>query len=201
MNTLSSEVLAPTAFDGPSNYVGQREFPGMLCAYGRNRDSDILRNSNFDAFLAALGGEGENVEVIRVEHWACGWCEYIGVREGSPQAEIAEKLRMGLEDHPVLDDDDFSNRERAEYAEGWKDYGARDFAKGLRGKLGISDSLVDFLSDYPDELREFFESCIPSGEYYIPDSSGVSVNIRSGLWGAEQRRDDVAQLVRRLRSA
>jgi len=197
MNTLASEVLAPTGFDGPRNYVGQRKFPGMLCAYGRNRDSDILRNSNFDAFLAALGGEGENVTVVRIGHWACGWCEYIGVREGSPEAGIAESLRERLEDYPVLDEDDLTRREWEDYAAGWQDYGAEEFARGLKSEIGLSDLAADYLADHPAELQEYFEACIPSGEYYIPEGSGVSLNIRSALRGAF--RDPVAQLIRRIR--
>ena len=198
MNTLASEILSPTEFDGPRNYAGHREFPGMLCAYGRNRDSDILRNSNFDAFLAALGGEGENVEVVRVGHWACGWCEYIGVREGSPQSEIAEALLEKLDIYPVLNEDDFSNREWEDYAAGWKEYGAKDFARGLKSEIGLSDLAAEFLAEHPDELREYFESCIPSGEYFTPEGSGVSVNLRSALHGAY--REPVAKLIRQIRA-
>lgn len=199
MNTLASEVLSPTGFDGPRNYIGQTEFPGMLCAYGKNRDSDHLQESNFDAFLSALGGEGENVAIVRIGHWACGWCEYIGVREGTPEAEIAEQLREKLEDYPILNEEDFSNREWADYAEGWADYGAEDFARGLKSEIGLSDFAADYLADHPAELQEYFEACIPSGEYYTPEGSGVSVNIRSALHGAY--RDPVAKLIRRIRSA
>lgn len=197
MKTLASEILAPTAFDSPRNYAGQTDFPDMLCAYGKNRDSDILRVSNFNAFLSALGGEGENVAIIRIGHWACGWCEYIGVRQGSPEAGIAEALQEKLEDHPILDEDDLSRCEWEDYAAGWQDYGAKDFARGLKSEIGLSDLAADYLADHPYELQGYFEACIPSGEYFTPEGSGVSVNIRSALHGAY--RDPVAKLIRRIR--
>jgi len=78
---------------------------------GQHRDSDVLDVSNMAAALAGMGGEGEDVEVLRFRHWACGWVEEISFRMDSEAAEIAHVLAMSLEDYPVLDDEDYSERE------------------------------------------------------------------------------------------
>lgn len=198
MNTLEQVALNPTPFDGPENYAGQRDFGGWLVVYSRNRDSDLLTQSNWDGFLEALGGEGENVQIHRFGHWAFGWLEHITVAPGTQEAEKAEELRVCLEDYPVLDDEDYSRREWESYGEGWVNYAARDFAKGLQGKFRLSDESFDLLDDNREALREYFEACIPSGEYYTPDSDGVSVRTDSALRNAT--RDGVAGLLRKIRN-
>jgi hypothetical protein len=79
----------------------------------QHRDSDALEASNFAAAVRALGGEGDDVQVVRFRHWAVGWVEEISFRLGSQAAEIAHVLACALDDYPVLDDDDLSEREWA----------------------------------------------------------------------------------------
>jgi hypothetical protein len=78
---------------------------------GQHRDSDVLDVSNFAVALVAMGGEGDDVEVVRFRHWACGWVEEIAFRMGGEAAEIAHLLSVALEDYPALSDEDFSERE------------------------------------------------------------------------------------------
>lgn len=116
----------PTGFDSRSNFIafdreGLDEIEGWYIVLGRNRDSDILSESNFDAALKSLGGEGEDVQVHRFGHWACGWYELILVRPDSKAFEIAEEIESALADYPVLDDDDFSMREMEEADRIWRD--------------------------------------------------------------------------------
>jgi hypothetical protein len=118
---------APSAFDGPSNYISwDREAENEIAAWwvlpcGRNRDSDCLTESNFAVALKMLGGEGENVQIHRFGHWACGWYELIVVRPETDQARIAEEIEGSLEEYPVLDDSDFSDREHEAATVTWRD--------------------------------------------------------------------------------
>jgi hypothetical protein len=117
---------APSALDGPSNYVSwDREAEDSIAQWlvlpcGRNRDSECFDESNFAVAVKMLGGEGENVQIHRFGHWACGWYELIVVRPDTDQAKIAHGIEESLENYPLLDDDDFSEREQVAADETWK---------------------------------------------------------------------------------
>ena len=113
---LSEVVCNPGGFDSLANYVGEVPDDGWLYVLSRTRDSDALEESNFRVALKRLGGEGENVEVLRFRHWACGWLEHIGVRVDSEESLIAEGIVDSLEVYPVLCDLDYSAAE-LEYGE------------------------------------------------------------------------------------
>ena len=116
-----------------ANFAGQLPDEGWGCLVARNRDSDLLSNSNFETALEQLGGEGENVEIVRIGHWACGWIEYLGVREGTPEYDSAVEIHASLEDYPVLDDEDLSQREYEEAHRVWADcYSASERIKYIR---------------------------------------------------------------------
>lgn len=100
----------------PNSYYG--DYPDYYVFLGRSRDSNILEESNFLAALAMLGGESDDIVIERAGHWACGWVEHIAVNpKNIEKVQIAENIRNQLNDYPVLDDDDFCNRESEEYAE------------------------------------------------------------------------------------
>ena len=92
----------------------------IVLGCGRNRDSGPSAESNFASALAELGGEGENVEVHRFGHWACGWYETILVRPGTPEETIAEDIESRLAAYPILDEADLDEREREAAAETWR---------------------------------------------------------------------------------
>jgi hypothetical protein len=121
MEKLCKVMASPTAWDSLANYAGTIPEPDWLCLVTRNRDSDCLTESNFATALDALGGEGEHVQVFRFGHWACGWLEYLAVLAGTPEAQIASELHARLQDYPVLDEDDFSEREQEAADSIWRD--------------------------------------------------------------------------------
>ena len=88
---------------------------------GQNRDSDSLTRSNFTCALEEIGGESETVAVLREDHWACGWVEWIAIHESDTKAlEIAEKILCDLEDYPVINEDHWSELEWNEAQEYWE---------------------------------------------------------------------------------
>jgi hypothetical protein len=108
--TISQGV---SAFDSLNNFAG--DFEGMEkwnVLLGRNRDSGILTNSNFNCAVEKLGGEGTDVQIFRFGHWACGWFELLCI---NPANEVltsaANDIETDLADYPVLNDQDYSDRE------------------------------------------------------------------------------------------
>lgn len=105
----------------PSHYVGA-EWSEYFVFLGRNRDSDDLTESNFECGLKAIGGESDTVRVIRESHWACGWIEWIAIHESDESAlAIASELIDALNDYPVIDEEDWSNRESESADNFWRD--------------------------------------------------------------------------------
>ena len=104
----------------PAHYFGE-VWPAYYSAgVGQSRDSDCLEQSNFAVMLKRLGGESETVTVVRESHWACGWVEWIAIHQDDERAlAIADKANGKLEDYPVLDEDDLSDREQEAADETW----------------------------------------------------------------------------------
>lgn len=111
----------PTGFDTHLEIRGEEsreEWYVLPCR--RNRDSGCLEESNFHTAVERLGGDGADVEVHRFGHWACGWYEIIVVRPNSAAHYQACAIDEALENYPILDEDDFSERERQAADETWK---------------------------------------------------------------------------------
>lgn len=120
MKTLKQIVSNPSGFDSLDNYVGSIPEDNLLVVMTRNRDSDLLTESNWDVALEMLGGESETVEIHRFGHWACGWWEALCVIKGSPSETIGQSIVDRLEDYPVLDETKFSEREMEEANRIWE---------------------------------------------------------------------------------
>lgn len=118
----------------PRDYFGA-EWPEYYSAgVGRSRDSDCLEESNFHAMLAGLGGESDTVQVVRESHWAVGWVEWIAIHESDEKSlRAADAMQEQLEDYPVLDEEDCSQREWDECERVWSDcYSASERVRYLR---------------------------------------------------------------------
>ena len=136
----------------------------------RNRDSSILENSNYDEALKALemvestydaqgicpDGDDDRAYVhdFRAGHWACGWVEYIIVRRDAPLAiqKEAYEILGALEDYPVLNDADFSERE---IEQAYNDF---DRVYDLREKIEMcaryGESIFAARAETYDDFRE-----------------------------------------------
>ena len=137
----------------PRDYFGA-EWPEYYSSgVGRSRDSDCLEESNFHAMLAALGGESDTVRCVRESHWAVGWVEWIAIHESDEKAlRTADGLRQKLDDYPILDESDFSEREDEECARVWSDcYTASERVRYLRDHCRIRrpDFIPERVGDVP----------------------------------------------------
>ena len=116
----------------PQSYCGAVWPAYYSSGVGRSRDSDCLEESNFVEMLKAIGGESETVTVVREGHWAVGWVEWIAIHQDDSRAlEIADGLRADLDDYPVLNEDDFSQRESDLVTEYWDGCSVRDRARTI----------------------------------------------------------------------
>lgn len=121
------KALALTALkeSAPSNidsyaYFGdldrERLWVGTI---GRNRDSDLIAESNFERIYEdALKMFGDDyVTIERSSHWACGWVEQIFIKMFHDDGAVTSaglwmiKTNESLQnDYPLYDDSDYSDR-------------------------------------------------------------------------------------------
>lgn len=124
---------APTGFDCKGlnadrmgeDTEGNEEGRGdwLVAPVGVNRDTapGSLARSNWEVLLTRLRKAdpgGMTWEKHGFNHWGCGWFDIIVVRPGSEAERIAQEAEDSLEDYPVLNEEDWSNREWEAHATG-----------------------------------------------------------------------------------
>jgi hypothetical protein len=126
----------PTQFDRAGAFLDDDRQDWLVAPVTRTRDSGPTDESNFQAFLDGLGGEGDSVEVHRFGHWGPGWYEIIII---DPSAEDivakAEEMEGALSNYPVLDDEDLSKREHEAERESWDSWGRKEFTSALKRRV------------------------------------------------------------------
>lgn len=169
--TLFKNVMANGSLDSWSNYSGPT-FDGWLCGLTRTRDSDTLAESNFESALNRLGGESDNVEVHRFGHWACGWLERIMVKADTDQARELYSIYKDLENYPVLDDSDYSERE-CEYQSNFAEEAKEELAEALEKhfKVKSDKTLLEIAYALNMECQSYYgsDSCINIYSFRIPE--------------------------------
>jgi hypothetical protein len=120
----------PTQFDRHIELDEREDW--LVVPVSRTRDSGCRAESNFHTALEIFGGESEDCEVHRFGHWGPGWFEIIIINPANADLlSKAEDIERALENYPVLDDEDLSEREHEAMLEAWDDYGAREFRDAL----------------------------------------------------------------------
>jgi len=123
MRSLTKVAESPTPCDSKRNYLGTdlAKVADWLVVLGRNRDSGCLTNSNWEVALERLGGESDNVQIFNFGHWACGWIEYLCVKEGTEAEKMGYVIEAKLDNYPILDEMVFGEMEQAEASYIWND--------------------------------------------------------------------------------
>lgn len=177
MNTKKYSPVRLTRWTRPSNYMGASWPDYYGCGFGQSRDSDELEQSNFAQVLRELAklppfvysapdcdNEIESRQVVRESHWAVGWVEWIAIHEADTAAlELCDRLRERYENYPVLNEEDFSERETESANIIWKDcYNQRErveYVRKYRDQFdfrGLRDAIAclrgDYFSGYASEL-------------------------------------------------
>lgn len=161
----------------PYSYIGEQHW-NTIGVVGRSRDSRVLERSNFDSALEHLGGESETVMIIGASHWACGWVESLRVHIKDPdKTREALKIIKFLEDYPVLDDSDYSEKEYEKQQEDF-DYYKSDFMEAVLEFCGITEDDADFDSLMQDDDVEAVASALFSDAcgYYGTEDAFLSAD-------------------------
>ena len=105
-------VLELHRWRSSSNYGGA-DLSDHYCVLGRTRDSGLLETSNWEVGLAEFKQFDSGWEVFGFGHWAVGWIDELMVHEDAPEAVLilAANIHGQLEAYPILDEEDYSNRE------------------------------------------------------------------------------------------
>ena len=149
--------MMSSGMDSFSNYSGPN-LGDLVVVLGTSRDADILSVSNFESALEMLGGESKNVMVEQFGHWASGWFKLILVNpEALSKLQIAYEIKKAIEDYPVLDDSDYSERE-AEYIDEQFDQYRNEFQRNVLAMLKRSEAdLIGTDKEWDEVLRDLFE--------------------------------------------
>lgn len=156
----------------PSHYFGAM-WDNWYVFLFRNRDSSIMETMNFDiafeqlktVFNSELSIVGlESVQIVRENHWAVGWIEWIAIHSSDIEAlKVADKINKKLESYPCLDDDKLSELEMNEANKVWKDcYNVEERLEYIRENRSqfefrdyselISNVRGEYFSGYASEL-------------------------------------------------
>lgn len=120
----------------PDSYGGFMPV-GHFFIFSRSRDSSILENSNYERILEDLKGKfGEYVYDYRARCWAVGWVEEILMLPDAPEKaqKAVYEVLSGLDNYPVYDESDYSDRLEEEAERYWD-------RESLRGKVEICDEV------------------------------------------------------------
>lgn len=109
---------------------GEPEWAGdAYLFYTCNRDSSVLEDSNAAAIQKVLEREEFEADVSEQEHshWACGWVKGYAIRtigedgKATPAFKALVEIACQLDEYPLLDEDDFSERELEAANVIWRD--------------------------------------------------------------------------------
>ena len=93
------------------NYIGETYYDYYVLL-SHHRDSGLVDKSNFQSALKMLNGESDTVKIVRAKHWLCGWVEMILIHESDKESiDKGNEIEKALENYPILDEDDFYERE------------------------------------------------------------------------------------------
>ena len=182
----------PTQFDHNIPLEDREEW--LVVGVVRTRDSGPLDESNFHSALEILGGESETVEVHRFGHWGPGWFEIIIVDPTPEHEKAVEEIKSSLENYPILDESDLSERESEAEFEAWDNFGASDIRKQLVEAFELSDSTAEWFTN--DRLQALYGERSSGTEH-----SDEGVNFPdSWIWRHAFTREDLARWILKRRA-
>lgn len=149
------------------------------------RDSDVLSESNFETAKKLLDYAGVDYEVHRFGHWGPGWFEIIVVEPTEKGLTQAGEIACALENYPVLDSQDFGEREHEAQDENWENWGRDDALRHLTKLFGLEPDTHDFLDEHEDILDSLYhEGTITfygEADLYLGGLDNMSRNTLAGL--------------------
>jgi len=147
----------PTKFDTAGLNADENDISDFLVVLGRNRDSSILEETNFEAALEMLGGESETVQIHRFGHWACGWFELLLIAP-SLEAQGLE-IERKIDSYPLLAEDAYYENCRTERDKYWSNCSLRERVAMCRESgISIFSARLDYCPDNERTGESLLES-------------------------------------------
>ncbi len=167
LTAKQQKALDEHAWGTPDSYMGHNPVGAYVVAT-RNRDSQLLDESNWDATRAALMRAGAeilqddegDVYDFRAHHWACGWVEYLIVRPEAPEPvkAAAADCIIARDAYPILDEDDYSKRQCEAQFDYWRGMLLQDRVELCR-ENGDSIFAARRSNDIPEGVSQYFSDC------------------------------------------
>lgn len=175
---------APTQFDKPG-YMAGDQGDWLIAPCSVTRDSGPLERSNWETLQADLRRvdvSEETWEIHRFGHWGPGWFEIIVLKPGSKAADVAQETYECLQNDPVLDENDFIDKQYECFDESWDMWLERDCMDDVGKHLPTEELQEEWEDDHdaflrardlePDEFRgeltQFLEYNVESsGDVYV----------------------------------
>lgn len=149
MKTFSQ--LNKTKWSKPDSYFGHNPEGDFVLYSLAGNMAQILDESNFECFKSAMEKAEKSlppdddreqlVTTWRASHWACGSVTYLMLSKAAPDdlKQAAEDILEGLAQYPVVNEDDYSERQYNAAGEYWdslsaeekKEYGAPEENDGM----------------------------------------------------------------------
>jgi len=150
----------------------ERLFNTFFPTIGQHRDSGDLQESNFAAAIKMLEDAGceeeEDYTICRSSCSMVGWQEGIYVHKESHAAMVMAEVAIALEGYPVLDGDDYSERQMNSRFQQWDENGYDEFIEWVAEHYEVDedeevviDGVAYILSDVlpKDTIRGEYDSC------------------------------------------
>jgi len=121
----SEDAVRQSANIPDFGYYGEKDLGNTWAmTFSQHRDSDIMEESNYAVIKSDLEERfPEDVSDERFNHWAVGWVDYLLVKMLDEQGQVTPAGIATLEwvdkldDYPLADEDDYSEREWNEASE------------------------------------------------------------------------------------
>lgn len=101
----------------PSYYFGEH-WDGWYVFMTTHRDAEMIDESNWESIKRDIGEnpsaaeEQKGLLIVEESHWAVGWVQWMGIHETDTELLMrADDIKAALDDYPLYDEQDYSNRE------------------------------------------------------------------------------------------
>jgi hypothetical protein len=139
----------PTQFDCEGlGSEGQEDWRVLPCTI--TRDSDILSESNFAVAQKILDDADVDYAVHRFGHWGPGWFEILVVKPTERGLTLAGEIVCSLATYPILNEEDYSEREYEAQQENWNNWAQQEAVDKLVSSFDLSTEACDLLEDFGD---------------------------------------------------
>ena len=157
------DVLENTRWEKSENYYGP-DLSNYFIISQANRDDSVREMANHDAIVEDLeviaqkhNYGDEFIDAERAKHWACGWVEFLCLRDDAPE-ELLEKAV----DYVEGDFYAYNIRKYGEYLDeyindNWDIYGEQfsNDVKPMLKKLGMTEEEIN-----GQKFKDMFEYCV-----------------------------------------